>query len=232
MALCELVGVTKEYGSGAGRVLALAGVDVTIESGEFTAFSGPSGSGKTTLLNMVGCLDTVSSGSVMLEGRDVSGLMPTELAKLRADRIGFIFQSFNLIPVLTAVENVELALQLSGRRENMRQRSVKMLEAVGLGDLVHRRPNQLSGGQQQRVAVARALVKEPALVIADEPTANLDSKTGAQVLDVMAKMNQELGATFLFSTHDRMVMDHARRVIALRDGLVVSDHVKAVAEGA
>lgn len=229
MALCELSQVIKEYGSGAGRVRALDGVDVTIEAGEFTAFSGPSGSGKTTLLNLVGCLDTATSGAVSLEGNEVGSLSSGELAALRAARIGFIFQSFNLIPVLTAVENVELALQLAGRSQNKRKLSLEMLEAVGLEGLSHRRPNELSGGQQQRVAVARALVKSPALVIADEPTANLDSKTGARVLDVMGDMNKKLGVTFLFSTHDKMVMEHARRVIRLRDGRIVSDDVKAEA---
>ena len=229
MALCELSQVIKEYGSGAGRVRALDGVDVTIEAGEFTAFSGPSGSGKTTLLNLVGCLDTATSGAVSLEGNEVGSLSSAELAALRAARIGFIFQSFNLIPVLTAVENVELALQLAGRSQNKRKLSLEMLEAVGLEGLSHRRPNELSGGQQQRVAVARALVKSPALVIADEPTANLDSKTGARVLDVMGDMNKKLGVTFLFSTHDKMVMEHARRVIRLRDGRIVSDDVKAEA---
>jgi putative ABC transport system ATP-binding protein len=224
MPLVELTSVTKTYGSGEVAVDALKGVTVNIEPGEFTVFSGPSGSGKTTLLNMVGCLDVPTKGTVKLEGVDVASLSSRGLAALRAQRIGFIFQSFNLIPVLTAVENVELALQLAGHTgSNRRKTAEASLAAVGLGAYLHRRPNQLSGGQQQRVAVARALVKKPALVIADEPTANLDSKSGTQVLDIMRELNENQGATFIFSTHDPQVMARARRVIVLKDGELAED---------
>jgi putative ABC transport system ATP-binding protein len=227
MSICELSGVSKHYGSGVSLVKALDQIDLTFDSGEFTVIGGPSGSGKTTLLNLVGCLDCPTSGQVVLEGREVGGLGSRELSAVRAKRIGFIFQSFNLIPVLTARENVELALQL-GRDvgADRRQRAEKALVAVGLESMVNRRPNQLSGGQQQRVAIARALVKSPALVIADEPTANLDSKTGTDVLGIMQRMNRDLGVTFLFSTHDPMVIEHARRVVHLRDGCVVEDEIR------
>jgi putative ABC transport system ATP-binding protein len=225
-SLCEIVHVTRTYGSGATAVRAVDDVDLRIEPGEFTAFVGPSGSGKTTLLNQVGCLDRPSSGEIRLEGRSTSGLSDPELAALRARRIGFIFQSFNLIPVLTAAENVELALQLAGLPAP-RADTERLLQQVGLADLGNRRPNQLSGGQQQRVAVARALVKKPALVIADEPTANLDSSNGEAILDLMRQLNAELGITFLFSTHDPMVMGHARRIVTLHDGKVRSDEWKS-----
>ena len=230
MSICELTGVGKDYGEGATMVRALGSIDLSFEAGGFAALSGPSGSGKTTLLNLIGCLDVASRGRVVLDGRDVTSLDSRELAVVRAGRIGFIFQSFNLIPVLSAQENVEMALHLSGRSWPDRvDRARALLGEVGLGGLEGRRPNQLSGGQQQRVAIARALVKEPALVIADEPTANLDSQTGAEVLDLMGRMNREMGTTFLFSTHDAMVMEHARRVVTLRDGAVVDDQRKATA---
>jgi len=225
--LCDIDGVHKIYGSGPSAVEALRGIRLTIDEGEFTVISGPSGSGKSTLLNLVGCLDVCDRGTLTLLGHDVSKLRPRALAKLRAERIGFIFQSFNLIPVLTARENVELALQLAGDTQGDRsKRAIEALERVGLAELVDRRPNQLSGGQQQRVAVARALVKKPALVIADEPTANLDSTSGAQVLDLMREMNKELGITFLFSTHDPLIMVRARRILLLRDGLIEDDEIK------
>ncbi|TNE92132.1 MAG: ABC transporter ATP-binding protein [Deltaproteobacteria bacterium] len=220
MALCELDNVDKIYGSGELAVYALKAVTTTVTEGEFTVFSGPSGSGKTTLLNMVGCLDVPSSGTVKIAGTDVGRLSQVELAHLRADKIGFIFQSFNLIPVLSAVENVELALQLAGQVEGRRDKASGILDKVGLGSLLHRRPNELSGGQQQRVAIARALVKHPSLIIADEPTANLDSKSGGAVLDLMREMNEESGVTFLFSTHDPAVMERAKRVVTLVDGVI------------
>ncbi len=223
MSICELINVTKAYGEGATAVRALAEVSLTIQAGEFTVFSGPSGSGKTTLLNIVSLLDEPTSGKVTLEGQDVSALSGNALSAVRARRIGFIFQSFNLIPVLSALENVELALQLSGDTADMHARAAQILADVGLGEHLHRRPNQLSGGQQQRVAIARALVKRPALVIADEPTANLDSKNGAAVLDIMRQMNAERGVTFLFSTHDPMVIERARRIVSLHDGRVAGD---------
>ena len=223
MPICELSHVDRTYGSGNTAVHAVRDVSLTIDEGEFVVFWGPSGSGKTTLLNVVGCLDVADSGTVKVAGTDVSALSSRELAALRAKRIGFIFQSFNLIPVLTAAENVELALQLAGDAEHKRERSVEMLKRVGLGELVDRRPNQLSGGQQQRVAIARALVKRPDLVIADEPTANLDSETGHEVLELMREMNRELEVTFLFSSHDPAVIEIARRRIHLVDGAVAAD---------
>ncbi len=226
MAICELREGTKTYGGGAGLVRALDAVSVAFEAGEMTVISGPSGSGKTTLLNMVGLLDEPTSGTVLVEGREVSGLSSRELARTRAKRIGFVFQSFNLIPVLTAAENVETALHLAGTPGDRRKLAEAALEEVGIGDLIRRRPGELSGGQQQRVSVARALVKRPALVIADEPTATLDSENGAQILDLMRRMNDEQGVTFLFSTHDPLVMERARRIITLKDGRIVQDDVR------
>ena len=222
MALVELSAVEKTYLQGTVEVPALRGIDLTIEAGEFTALVGPSGSGKTTLLNLIGCLDTPSSGSVRLEGKELSKLDRNQLADLRRDKIGFIFQSYNLIPVLTARENVEFALNL-GHRKGSRDRALAILAEVGLKGLEDRRPSELSGGQQQRVAVARALVKEPALVLADEPTANLDSATGEAVLRLMQTMNERHGVTFLFSTHDPMVMAYSRRRVTLKDGVIASD---------
>ncbi len=221
--ICELRHVTKTYGTGPTRVHAASDVSLVVEPGEFTAFSGPSGSGKTTILNQIGCLDQPSEGEVFIEGRSTRDLDSKALSQLRADRIGFIFQSFNLIPVLTAAENVEVALDLAGRGEGAREAARAMLAEVGLEGLEDRRPNQLSGGQQQRVAVARALVKQPGIVIADEPTANLDSENGERVLALMEELNERLGVTFLFSTHDPLVLAHARRHIVLRDGRVIED---------
>jgi putative ABC transport system ATP-binding protein len=223
MALVELRGVRKDYGTGAGLVTALHELDLDIEPGEFTVFSGPSGSGKTTLFNIVGCLDEPSAGTLRIEGAEIASKSANEIAEVRARRIGFVFQSFNLIPVLTTVENVELALQLAGETSGLRERSVAALGEVGLANFLDRYPNQLSGGQQQRVAIARALVKRPALVLADEPTANLDSTNGAAVLDLMRDLNHKQGITFLCATHDPMVLERARRVVRLRDGRVVGD---------
>lgn len=223
MSIVSVRDAHRTYGSGPGAVHALRGVTLDITAGEFTVIAGPSGSGKSTLLNLIGCLDLPSTGTVSLDGQDVGQLSGPALAKLRAQRIGFIFQSFNLIPVLTALENVELALTLAGERVDTRSRAAAALDAVGLAALTGRRPSELSGGQQQRVAIARALVKNPALVIADEPTANLDSETGAQVLDIMQSMNTKYDITFLFSTHDAHVMARARRIVRLHDGLIASD---------
>ncbi len=223
LALCEIQSAHKTYRMGDLDVHALSGVSVSVFPGEFTVFSGPSGSGKSTLLNLVGCLDRPTQGKVLLEGKDVATLSDGELGDLRARRIGFIFQSFNLIPVLTAYENVELALQLSGRTSGTDALVKKALGDVGLTEYMGRRPSQLSGGQQQRVAIARALVKSPALIIADEPTANLDSKNGAAILDLMREMNRRDSITFLFSTHDPMVMEQARRIVRLKDGQIVGD---------
>ncbi len=219
MAICELKSVGKTYPLGETEVQALRDVDLAIEAGSFLALAGPSGSGKTTLLNLVGCLDTPSTGQITLGGMDLSALGAKKLARLRAEKIGFVFQSFNLIPVLSAVENVEMALRLSGQDPD-RPRCERALADVGLGELVHRRPAQLSGGQQQRVAIARALVKDPEIVIADEPTANLDSVTGGEVLDLMKALNSRKGVTFLFSTHDPLVIERASRVVRLRDGRI------------
>ena len=229
MLICQLVDVHKHYRMGEVEVPALRGANLEIHQGEFTVFAGPSGSGKTTLLNLVGLLDTASKGRVEIEGQDVASLSGPALSALRARRIGFIFQSFNLIPVLTAYENVELALRLAGDMPKA-ERDVavkKALDDVGLNDLHNRRPSQMSGGQQQRVAIARALVKSPALVIADEPTANLDSKNGAAVLDLMKHMNEAHGITFLFSSHDAMVIERARRVVHLSDGAITSVEERA-----
>jgi putative ABC transport system ATP-binding protein len=226
MPICELRDATKTYGSGAAAVHALEKVSLAFEPGEFTAISGPSGSGKTTLLNLVGLLDVPTSGSVSIIDQAAAGLGSRALARLRAENIGFVFQSFNLVPVLTATENVEMALHLAGTAGDRRKLSQETLAAVGLGGMLKRKPAELSGGQQQRVAVARALVKKPAVVIADEPTANLDSTTGGQILDLMREMNDQRKATFIFSTHDPRVMARARRVITLRDGRVAGDEVK------
>ena len=220
--LCQVVNVDKRYPLGETSVQALSGVNLTVERGEFLALSGPSGSGKTTLLNLIGALDTPTAGEVSILGRPLSGLSSSELADARAERIGFIFQSFNLIPVLTALENVEVALRLAGMEAD-RERCESALKAVGLEKFMDRRPSQLSGGQQQRVAIARALVKEPDIVIADEPTANLDSKTGAAVLDLMRELNEKRGATFIFSTHDNMVLERASRIVRLLDGVVTGE---------
>lgn len=218
----RLTDVHKTYQVGEVEVLALRGVDVEIEEGEFVSFAGPSGSGKTTLLNLLGALDVPTRGTVEVGGRATAGLSPATLADFRNRHLGFVFQTFNLIPVLTALENVEFPLQLLGIKEasERRRRVEALLEEVGLAGLGDRRPSELSGGQQQRVAVARALIKEPTLVLADEPTANLDSGTALEIITLMKEMNARRGTTFIFSTHDRLVMEHARRLIRLRDGRI------------
>lgn len=228
MPLLELKKVKKIYRQGKISVPALRGVDMIVEEGEFTTIFGPSGSGKTTLLNMVGCLDRPTEGEIHLNGKKISDLSKKELAMTRRYNIGFIFQSYNLIPVLTAYENVEFAIRLIGHfpEKEMRERVFKMLEDVGLKGLENRRPNELSGGEKQRVAIARALVKEPKIVLADEPTANLDSETAQDVIKNMIKMNGELGTTFIFSTHDPQIMEYARRFINLKDGMISSDRRK------
>ncbi len=222
--IVEMKGVEKIYPQGGADVHALRGLDLTVKKGEFTAISGPSGSGKTTALNLIGALDVPTHGSVEVDGRNLSELSKTEQSRVRLERIGFIFQAYNLIPVLTAYENAEFVLMLQGvPPEERRQKVEAILEEVGLGDKLDRRPNQLSGGQQQRVAIARAVVSEPALILADEPTANVDSKTADALLTLMQRLNEERGVTFLFSTHDPRVMERAKRVITLRDGVVVDD---------
>ncbi len=224
VSVSELV---KVYDEGKQRlpVRALNSVNLTIEAGEFTALVGPSGSGKTTLLNMIGGLDQPTSGTVVVAGKDLATLDRAELADFRLWNLGFIFQAYNLIPVLSAFENAEFTLLLQGvSAAERRRRVIEELATLGIEEeLIDRRPGELSGGQQQRIAVARALVSEPKIILADEPTANLDSKTGDRLLDKMKQMNMETGVTFLFSTHDRMVMEKADRVVTLRDGAIV-DH--------
>jgi putative ABC transport system ATP-binding protein len=221
MGIVETKDLKKDYTTNGLTVHALEGITLHFDAGEFTAIAGPSGSGKSTLLHLIGCLDVPTSGEIRIEGVDVGTLSRKELALLRRHRIGFIFQAYNLIPVLTALENVSLPLTLLGvPRKEAIQRSKEALTSVGLGDLGNRRPKEMSGGQQQRVAIARALVKNPSLVLADEPTANLDSRTGSEILQLMRELNRSQGTTFLFSTHDRMVMEYARRLIYLRDGRV------------
>jgi putative ABC transport system ATP-binding protein len=216
--------VTKDYTVGQTVVHALRGVSLSIEKGEFLSIAGPSGSGKTTLLNLIGCLDKATTGEIYIVGEAVSSQSKKELALLRRRRLGFVFQSFNLIPVLSAYENVSFALSLLGiNGAEIKERTYGILEEVGLKGMETRLPGELSGGQQQRVAVARALIKEPDMVLADEPTANLDSDTGHEILDLMLALNKKHGTTFVFSTHDQMVMDYARRLVLLHDGQVTSD---------
>ena len=220
-------GVTKVYAADGIPVNALGGIDLTIRQGEFTALMGPSGSGKTTLLNIISGLDAPTEGKVRLSGRVLSDMSGNELSDFRRDNIGFIFQAYNLIPVLTVEENVEYIMLLQRvPKAERHERVTAMLEAVGLQGFADRNPTQLSGGQQQRVAIARAMVSEPKIILADEPTANLDSKTGAELLAMMDSLNLETGVTFVFSTHDPMVMEGARRLIALRDGQIDSDETK------
>jgi len=224
MAIVTTENLCKEYLQGALSVPALRGINLTIEPGEFTALMGPSGSGKTTLLNIVGGLDAPTSGRVVVDGVDLARASAAERSKLRLNRLGFVFQAYNLIPVLSAYENAEFVLLLQGKSVAERKQVVlEMLEEVGLQGLGDRRPNELSGGQQQRVAVARAIASQPALVLADEPTANLDSKTGHELIDTMAHLNQEHGVTFVFATHDPKVLEHARRVVQLVDGEIAED---------
>jgi len=214
----------RTYLQGQGEVRALDGVDIDIEQGEFVALMGASGSGKTTLLNLIGGLDRPTSGEVSVDGHALSGLSSGALSRLRLDRVGFVFQAYNLIPVLTARENAEFVLLMQGVDAAERRRRIDAtLDAVGLAGLADRLPSELSGGQQQRVAVARAIAGAPALVLADEPTANLDSHNGATILDLMREMNEARGVTFVFSTHDPMVMARARRVVHLRDGAITDD---------
>ncbi len=224
MHAIELEKAVKTYQIGEVKTHALDGVSLSIAEGEFTALVGPSGSGKTTMLQLMGCLDRPNSGAVKINGQDVTKLSKNKRADLRREKIGFIFQFFALIPVLTAYENVELPLLLNNVKANERQERVMgLLEAVGLADRAGHRPDQLSGGEQQRVAIARALASEPLLVLADEPTANLDTANGAQAMDIMQRLNQETGTAFIFATHDPRVMSYARRVIELQDGRIVDN---------
>ncbi len=223
----ELADVTRVYQQGDQRVEALRGLTMTVRSGEFTAISGPSGSGKTTALNLIGALDTPTSGTVRLEGSDLGTLSRQALSRLRRDRIGFVFQAYNLIPILSAYENAEIVMAVQGVAEaERRERVMDLLARVGLEGLADRRPLELSGGQQQRVAIARAIAAGPAVVLADEPTANVDSATAEALLDMMESLNREQQVTFLFSTHDPRVMERARRLIRLVDGRIESDDVR------
>lgn len=229
MPIVQTENLTKIYeDKNSVPVKALNQVDLTIDEGDFVAIAGPSGSGKTTLLNLIGGLDHPSSGSVMVANQDLASLNANELAEFRLHNLGFIFQAYNLIPVLTAEENVEFILLIQGVPPEERQMRVRQeLEELGIGDeMLHRRPNELSGGQQQRVAVARAMVARPKLILADEPTANLDSKTGALLLDKMKELNEKKGVTFIFSTHDQRVMERARRLVHLRDGEIDNNRQK------
>jgi putative ABC transport system ATP-binding protein len=219
--MSDVVGVmdvTKTYRLGALSVTALAGVSLQVAPGEFLALAGPSGSGKTTLLNLIGCLDTPTAGEIAIDGEPVTSWSAGRRADLRASKLGFVFQTFNLIPVLTAWENVEYPLLIRGRRRDVAARVSGALEQVGLADRARHRPAELSGGQQQRVAIARALVGEPGLVLADEPTANLDSATGHEIVELMRRINRERGTTFVFSTHDPRIMKAADRVLEMTDG--------------
>jgi putative ABC transport system ATP-binding protein len=229
-AIIELKRITKTYRQGAVSVEALRSLDLSVQAKEFTALCGPSGSGKTTCLNLIGALDRSTSGETWVEGRRLESLDRAELSKLRRDRIGFIFQSYNLIPVLSVLENTEFILDLQGVKADLRkERCFAVLKAVGLQGLESRFPEDLSGGQQQRVAIARAIVHEPAVVLADEPTANLDSVNAAALLDLMEELNRSRGVTFVFSTHDERVMRRAHRLVTLKDGRTERDRT-SVAE--
>lgn len=220
--LLEVKNLNKTYHSGKVDFQALNDVNLSIENKEFTAIAGPSGSGKTTLLNCIGCIDRADSGEILLEGTDITKKTPKELAILRRENYGFIFQTYNLIPVLKVFENVEMPLQLLKRftEEEEREMVLDILKKVGLSGLEDRLPLELSGGEQQRVSIARALIKKPKVVLADEPTANLDSKTGESIVDLMHGLNEMEGVTFIFSTHDQLVMKHARRLVEIRDGRI------------
>jgi putative ABC transport system ATP-binding protein len=220
----KLESTTKLYRNNSVAVQALANIDLEIYQGDFAVLVGPSGSGKTTLLNLIGGLDSPTSGRIWIAGTEIAGLRKAQLAAIRLRKIGFVFQEFNLIPVLSALENVEFVMLLQGVPEQTRRtRAATLLNELGLGGMEDRRPSELSGGQQQRVAVARAIAAEPIIVLPDEPTANLDSKAGGALMDLMRRLNEEKGITFVFSTHDPMVVERARRVIRLRDGAIEAD---------
>lgn len=227
MAIIQINNLYKIYQESVVPVKAVNGIDISFEKGEFTAIVGPSGSGKTTFLNLVGGLDKPTEGKIVIDGTDLSQLKPKQLIDYRLHNIGFVFQAYNLIPVLTAIENVAFIMQLQGKKKNERNEiAKKLLEDVGIGEKINERPGKLSGGQQQRVSVARALASKPKFILADEPTANLDSKSTNDLLDMMQEMNKEHHITFIFSTHDQRVMDKARRIITIDDGKVVKDVMK------
>jgi len=227
MTVVKADNVVKDYGLNGQTVHALRGVNLEFNSGEFAAIAGPSGSGKSTFLHLAGCLDTLTGGTIQVSGSDTGKMSRQQLALLRRHSIGFIFQAYNLIPVLSVEENVSFPLTLMGvNSKEIKERSAKVLKDVGLDGMAKRRPKEMSGGQQQRVAIARALVKKPALILADEPTANLDSTIGREILELMLALNKSEGTTFIFSTHDHMVMDYARRLVRIRDGQIESDETK------
>ncbi|AHW60770.1 putative ABC transport system ATP-binding protein [Draconibacterium orientale] len=227
MKIIEIKNLHKVYNGSSVSVHAVNGINMSVEEGEFTAIVGPSGSGKTTLLNVIGGLDDATEGSVEIDGVKINDLSSRKLTDFRMKNIGFVFQAYNLIPVLTAKENVEFIMHLQGRKKADRDaRTSELLKAVGLGEMMDRRPSKLSGGQQQRVAVARALASKPKFVLADEPTANLDSHSTENLLDIMEQLNKEEKITFLFSTHDQRVVNKARRVITIEDGKIISDERK------
>jgi putative ABC transport system ATP-binding protein len=228
MEVAKVENATRTFKIGTVETRALRGVNLKIENGEFTALVGPSGSGKTTLLQLLGCLDQPTSGTVIINGTDVTKLSRNQRADLRKGTLGFVFQFFALIPTLTAYENVEMPLLLNAQASTQRRaRVMELLNAVGLMDRAHHRPDQLSGGEQQRVAVARALSTSPKLILADEPTANLDTENGKQVMEIMSRLNKETGVTFVFATHDPRVIGYAKRVVTLRDGVIVEDNASS-----
>ncbi len=228
MSIISIKNLSKTYNPDTIPVHALRGVDLTIDAGEFTAIVGPSGSGKTTLLNMIGGIDSPTTGEVIIDRQNITALSAGELIRFRRDHIGFVFQDYSLLPVLTARENVEFVMQLQGKAQSeCDQRVDELLTAVGLRERDNERPGKLSGGQQQRVAVARALAPKPRFVLADEPTANLDSRSTSDLLDIMNRLNQDEGITFIFSTHDQRVIDRARRVVVVEDGVIKEDTVVA-----
>ena len=230
--IVDLKDVKKVYKQGSIDVPALRGLDLQVHPGEFTAICGPSGSGKTTALNLIGALDKATSGSVIVAGKDLAKLGALARSRLRRDHLGFVFQAYNLIPVLSAFENAVSILSLQGApKAEAKERVMSLLQEVGLAGMEHRRPHELSGGQQQRVAIVRAIAANPAIVLADEPTANVDSKTAENLLDVMERLNADRGVTFLFSTHDSRVMKRARRLVSLVDGKVESDDVRTNGAG-
>jgi|TARA_B100000959_G_scaffold185656_1_gene194143 putative ABC transport system ATP-binding protein len=222
--MIETEKLKKTYKQGSLKVKAVDNVNLKVSDGEFTAIVGPSGSGKTTLLNCIGGLDNPTSGKVIIDNELISSYSSGQMIKFRLNNIGFVFQAYNLIPVLTAKENIEMVMLMQGyNKKEMDQRSSDLLDEVGMGDMSKRRPAELSGGQQQRVAVARALASKPKFILADEPTANLDSKSTAKLLDIMSKLNKQENITFIFSTHDQRVIDRARRVVTLEDGKIIKD---------
>ncbi len=228
MQVLKLKDLVKIYNDSEIKVKAVDNVNINFDQGEFSAIVGPSGSGKTTLLNLIGGLDSITQGEIIINGTNIGALKPSELINFRLLNIGFVFQAYNLIPVMTALENVEFIMQLQGVSKELREkRAMELLDAVGLADRANSRPARLSGGQQQRVAVARALASKPKFILADEPTANLDSKSAESLLNIMEKLNQEEKITFIFSTHDMRVVNKAKRVITVEDGHVVSDNWKA-----